>query len=67
MVLDALLICPLDTRRDLAKNIVITGGMSIVMGFKARLFEELKYLLQVTYVLNQTIFKWHKKNWKERF
>ena len=47
MVLDALLACPLDTRRHLAKNLVITGGMSMIMGFKARLFEEIKYLLQV--------------------
>ena len=50
MVLDALLACPMDTRRELAKNLVITGGMSMMLGFKARLFEELHHLLKVVYI-----------------
>merc|ERR1712142_1012796 len=46
MVLDSLLSCPIDTRRQLAANIVIVGGASMVLGFKSRLFQEMKHLLQ---------------------
>lgn len=45
MILDSLLSCPIDTRKQLAANIVIVGGTSMVLGFKARLFEEMKHLL----------------------
>lgn len=45
MVLDSLLECPIDTRRELAANIVVVGGTSMIKGFKARLFQELKDLL----------------------
>ena len=45
MVLDSLLKCPIDTRRQLAANIVIIGGTSMILGFKARLFQEIKHLL----------------------
>ena len=33
-------------RRDLARNLVIVGGTSMLVGFKARLFEELRHLLK---------------------
>jgi len=46
MVLDALLSCPIDTRRHLAANMVIVGGTSILLGFKSRLFQEINHLLQ---------------------
>jgi actin-related protein 10 len=46
MVLDALLACPIDTRIELAENIVVVGGTSMIKGFKARLFQELKHLLK---------------------
>ncbi len=45
MILDALAACPLDTRRELAKNIILVGGTSMITGFKARLFQELKHLV----------------------
>jgi len=45
MILDALLSCPIDTRRELATNIIIVGGTSMILGFKSRLFQEMKYLL----------------------
>jgi actin-related protein 10 len=45
MVLDALLASPIDTRRALAKNLVIVGGTSMLVGFKTRLIEELWHLL----------------------
>lgn len=46
MVLDALLTCPIDTRRELAANLIIVGGTSMIVGFKSRLFQEMKHLLQ---------------------
>ena len=45
MVLDAILASPIDTRRELAANLVVVGGTSMMVGFKARLVEEIKHLL----------------------
>lgn len=44
-ILDALLLCPLDWRRQLANNILLIGGSVMAPGFKHRLNEELKCLL----------------------
>ncbi len=46
MVLDSILACPIDTRRVLAANLVVVGGTSMTLGFKARLVEEIKHLLE---------------------
>lgn len=45
MILDSLMACPIDTRRQLAANIVLVGGTVMVPGFEARLFQELRHLL----------------------
>ena len=45
MVLDSILACPLDCRRQLANSLVIIGGTSMMPGFKSRLNQELKSLL----------------------
>jgi len=45
MILDALLASPIDTRRDLASNIIIIGGTSMQLGFKARVFQEINKLM----------------------
>lgn len=45
MILDALLLCPLDWRRQLANNLLLIGGTVMATGFKHRLNEELKHLL----------------------
>lgn len=42
MMLDALVKCPLDTRRHLICNIVLIGGTVMAPGFKHRLLHELK-------------------------
>lgn len=47
MVLDAVLSCPVDCRRELASNLLIVGGVSMMPGFKARLAQELKHLLSL--------------------
>jgi len=46
MILDSLLSCPIDTRKELASNLIIVGGTSMIIGFKSRLFQEMKFLLQ---------------------
>lgn len=46
LILDALLKCPIDTRKVLAENIIIMGGTAMLPGFKHSLLEEVKSLLQ---------------------
>ncbi|XP_055716823.1 actin-related protein 10 [Phlebotomus papatasi] len=45
LILDAILKCPLDMRRQLAENIVLIGGTAMIPGLTARLQEELIHLL----------------------
>lgn len=42
MILECLAACPIDVRKKLAASILITGGTSMLPGFKARLVRELK-------------------------
>ena len=62
MILDAILACPLDCRRQLADSLVIIGGTSMMPGFKSRLNQELKSLLSDPKYekLNMTNFKMYK-------
>ena len=46
MLLDALISSPLDTRKELAGNIIMIGGTTMQLGFKARVFQELKLLME---------------------
>ncbi|XP_052830418.1 actin-related protein 10 isoform X1 [Octopus bimaculoides] len=41
MILDSLIKCPIDTRRELAENLIITGGTCQLPGFYSRLQKEL--------------------------
>ncbi|XP_054716321.1 actin-related protein 10-like [Uloborus diversus] len=45
MVLDSLLRCPIDTRKELASNVIIMGGTAMLPGFKHSLLTEIKMLL----------------------
>ncbi|XP_071441346.1 actin-related protein 10 [Hetaerina americana] len=45
MILDALLKCPVDTRKALAENLLIIGGTSMALGMRSRLLSELKNLI----------------------
>lgn len=49
IIIDAILKCPVDTRKDLAENILLIGGTSSVMGMKPRLRDELMKLIQSDY------------------
>lgn len=44
IVLDAILACPVDMRRELAANIVLVGGTAMTLGLKHRLQLELEAL-----------------------
>lgn len=46
IILDAIVACPVDMRRQLIENIVLVGGTSMVQGLKARLKEEILVLLK---------------------
>lgn len=46
IIIDAILKCPVDTRKNLAENILLIGGTSSVMGIKPRLRDELMKLIQ---------------------
>ncbi|XP_011630225.1 actin-related protein 10 [Pogonomyrmex barbatus] len=46
MILDAIIKCPLDTRRVLAENIILIGGTTMTKGFASRLKSELLALTE---------------------
>lgn len=37
--------CPIDARRALAENILVTGGGAALAGLRPRLAQELRYLV----------------------
>jgi actin-related protein 10 len=45
LILDTLLKCPIDLKKDMASNVVLIGGNFMLSGFKHRLVSELDYLL----------------------
>ncbi|XP_059058773.1 actin-related protein 10 [Achroia grisella] len=63
IVLQCIMQCPIDARRALAENILITGGTATMPGLKARLAHELRYLVTQppysTRVMVRT-FKFHR-------
>lgn len=46
MILDAIIKCPIDTRRALAENILLIGGTTMAKGFASRLKSELLMLVK---------------------
>ncbi|KYM99442.1 PREDICTED: actin-related protein 10 [Cyphomyrmex costatus] len=46
MILNAIIKCPLDTRRVLAENIILVGGTTMTKGFTSRLKSELLALIE---------------------
>lgn len=68
IILDAIINSPIDMRRDLAENIVIIGGTSMLPGFHHRLCVELYHLLKNNKYQNELsikLFKFHKLPTKE--
>lgn len=56
-ILDAILACPIDCRKELAENIVLVGGTVMMPGFESRLYSELKFLLETKEYKNKLFFK----------
>ncbi|XP_014639755.1 PREDICTED: actin-related protein 10 isoform X2 [Ceratotherium simum simum] len=46
LILDSLMQCPIDTRKQLAENLVVIGGTSMLPGFLHRLLAEIRYLIE---------------------
>ncbi|XP_038635890.1 actin-related protein 10 isoform X1 [Scyliorhinus canicula] len=46
LILDSLLQCPIDTRKQLAENLVIIGGTAMLPGFLHRIMAEIRYLVE---------------------
>uniref|UniRef100_A0A8I3P6V8 Actin-related protein 10 n=1 Tax=Canis lupus familiaris TaxID=9615 RepID=A0A8I3P6V8_CANLF len=46
LILDSLIQCPIDTRKQLAENLVVIGGTSMLPGFLHRLLSEIRYLVE---------------------
>ena len=46
LILDTLVRCPIDLKKELMKNVVLVGGNCLLAGFKHRLVSELNYLIK---------------------
>ncbi|KAG8561079.1 hypothetical protein GDO81_015237 [Engystomops pustulosus] len=46
LILDSLVQCPIDTRKQLSENIVVIGGTAMLPGFLHRLMAEIRYLVE---------------------
>ncbi|XP_037933205.1 actin-related protein 10 [Teleopsis dalmanni] len=65
LILQSILKCPLDVRRELTENIYVIGGSSIIMGLLPRLKDELNFLIETDYLYTDKLygkiqFKFHK-------
>ncbi|KAJ8683551.1 hypothetical protein QAD02_019343 [Eretmocerus hayati] len=63
MILDALVKCPIDTRKKLSENILLIGGTTMAKGFASRLKSELLHLVNSELYadkLKVRTFKFHK-------
>lgn len=49
IIIDAIIKCPVDARKELAENILLIGGTSTTMGMKPRLRDELRTLIKSEY------------------
>ena len=49
IIIDSIIKCPIDARKELAENILLIGGTSSAMGIKARLRDELRALIKSDY------------------
>lgn len=45
ILLDSIMMCPIDIRRHLAENVVLMGGSAMLPGFRHRFIMEIKHLL----------------------
>jgi len=57
LILNTILKCPIDYKKNLAENLVLIGGGCMLTGFKSRLVNEINYLLNGQYSEKFTIRK----------
>lgn len=70
IVLDAILACPIDMRKQLIENVVLVGGTSMVQGLASRLTAELLTLLKSEWYKDKLFLdtvKFHSIPAKENF
>ncbi|XP_059145787.1 actin-related protein 10-like [Physella acuta] len=70
LLLESLILCPIDTRIELANNVLVTGGTAMLPGFYHRLQLELANLLKKPVYSSQLgikQFKFHKAPAKENY
>uniref|UniRef100_A0A1B6EDD0 Actin-related protein 10 n=1 Tax=Clastoptera arizonana TaxID=38151 RepID=A0A1B6EDD0_9HEMI len=70
MILDAIRKCPVDMRKTMADNLIFIGGTSMAPGFRARILEELQYLMTTSFYsekLKIDTFKFHNPPAKENY
>ncbi|ESN97352.1 hypothetical protein HELRODRAFT_187347 [Helobdella robusta] len=69
LIINSILKCPIDTRRELMENIVLMGGTTMLPGFKARVMNELKATVQEARYKEkfgkESVFKMHTAPCKE--
>ena len=60
LILDVIERCPVDSRKSLASNIILTGGTSLMTGFRRRIKQELENLVRVRNLpLDSSSLKFH--------
>jgi actin-related protein 10 len=60
LIMDVIEQCPVDSRKTLASNIILTGGTTMITGFKRRIKKELEQLVLVRNMsLASSSFKLH--------
>jgi len=57
IILDSILECPIDCRKELAEKIVLVGGGVMAKGFESRLYSEIKFLLDSQKYENKLFLK----------
>lgn len=70
IILDAVLACPMDVRRQLLENIVLIGGSAMVQGLKSRLRDEILDLVKSDWYKDKLFIdcvKFHSLPAKENF
>lgn len=72
MILDVIIKCPLNARKELSSNLVLIGGTCCMPGFKHRLYHDLMKMIQVVPEYQSTIghfdtFKFHEMPCQENY
>ena len=56
LILDTLVKCPIDLKKQLAENVIVMGGTCMLEGFKSRLVSEINFLLSEKIYSDKLVF-----------